>query len=218
MNKKVTAVIPVRKGSQRVPKKNIKSFGDTNLLTLKISQLKRIKNLHKVIVNSDCEEMLAIADQLGVHTQKRDDYYCSSFVNNSEYFEHIGQVTQAEHVMYAPVTCPFVKDDTIEKCIDIYQDLEDFDSVMTAFDVKNHLWLDGKPINYEPKNAPNSQDLPEILAVHYGVSILSKETMIKNRNAIGERPFFIKLGEEEAFDIDTELEFEFAEFLYKKNT
>ena len=42
--------------------------------------------------------------------------------------------------------------------------------------------------------------------------------MIKNRNAIGERPFFIKLGEEEAFDIDTELEFEFAEFLYKKNT
>ena len=218
MNKKVTAVIPVRKGSQRVPKKNIKSFGDTNLLTLKISQLKRIKNLHKVIVNSDCEEMLAIADQLGVHTQKRDDYYCSSFVNNSEYFEHIGQVTQAEHVMYAPVTCPFVKDDTIDKCIDIYQDLEDFDSVMTAFDVKNHLWLDGKPINYEPKNAPNSQDLPEILAVHYGVSILSKETMIKNRNAIGERPFFIKLGEEEAFDIDTELEFEFAEFLYKKNT
>ena len=218
MNKEVTAVIPVRKGSQRVPKKNIKSFGDTNLLTLKISQLKRIKNLHKIIVNSDCEEMLAIADQLGVHTQKRDDYYCSSFVNNSEYFEHIGQVTQAEHIMYAPVTCPFVKDDTIEKCIDIYQDLEDFDSVMTAFDVKNHLWLDGKPINYEPKNAPNSQDLPEILAVHYGVSILSKETMIKNRNAIGERPFFIKLGEEEAFDIDTELEFEFAEFLYKKNT
>ena len=40
--------------------------------------------------------------------------------------------------------------------------------------------------------------------------------MIKQRNVVGKKPFFYKLNEIESVDIDTELEFEFAEFLYKK--
>ena len=36
MDKKITAVIPIRKGSKRVVDKNIKPFSDTNLLENKI--------------------------------------------------------------------------------------------------------------------------------------------------------------------------------------
>lgn len=34
---------------------------------------------------------------------------------------------------------------------------------------------------------------------------------------MGEKPFFYELNELEAVDIDTDLDFEFAEFLYNKN-
>ena len=216
MSKIIKAVIPVRKGSERVKNKNVKKFGDSSLLENKIEILKKVKGLDSIVVNSDCFEMLEMAVRYGVEAQKRDDYFASSKVNNSEYFEHIGEVTNADHIMYAPVTCPFVKVKTIEKCISEYQHLEQNDSVMTAFDVKHHMWLDGKPINYDPKNAPNSQDLPEILGVHYGVSIISKELMIENRNVIGYNPLFIKLNEMEAIDIDTEMEFMFADYMFWK--
>ena len=217
MNRIIKAVIPVRKGSERVKNKNVKKFGDSSLLENKIKILKKVKGLDSVVVNSDCPEMLNIAVKYGVEAQKREDYFASSKVNNSEYFEHIAQVTDADHIMYAPVTCPFVRVETIEECISKYQNLTQNDSVMTAFDVKHHMWLEGRPINYDPKNAPNSQDLPEILGVHYGVSIISKRLMIENRNVIGYNPFFIKLNEVEAIDIDTEMEFMFADYMFWKN-
>ena len=78
------------------------------------------------------------------------------------------------------------------------------------------MWLDGKPINYDPSNSPNSQDLPDIQAISYGISIISKELMIKRRNVVGYKPLLYPLSEVEAVDIDTELEFEFAEYILGK--
>ena len=42
MTTSVIAMVPVRAGSTRVPNKNIRPFGDTNLLTLKLKVLKKI--------------------------------------------------------------------------------------------------------------------------------------------------------------------------------
>ena len=62
--KKITAVIPVRKGSVRVRDKNIKPFANTTLLELKIKQLKNINLIDKIIVSSDCNKMLEIASKI----------------------------------------------------------------------------------------------------------------------------------------------------------
>ena len=77
------------------------------------------------------------------------------------------------------------------------------------------MWLDGEPINYNPENSPNSQDLPNIFGLSYGISIITRDLMIKRRNVIGYKPYFLELGEKEAIDIDTEMEFEFANFIFK---
>ena len=55
---KVTAVVAVRKGSQRIPNKNITPFGNSNLLEMKLEVLKKVNKIDEIIVNSDCEEML----------------------------------------------------------------------------------------------------------------------------------------------------------------
>ena len=51
MNKKITAVIPVRKGSVRVKNKNIRDFGGTSLLELKIDLLKTVVGLDKIVLH-----------------------------------------------------------------------------------------------------------------------------------------------------------------------
>lgn len=57
---KVTAVIPIRSGSQRVKDKNLRKSGDTSLMELKIKNLLQVPELDKVIVNTNSEEAINI--------------------------------------------------------------------------------------------------------------------------------------------------------------
>ena len=82
--------------------------------------------------------------------------------------------------------------------------------------VKDFLWLDGKPVNYDPQYAPNSQDLPEIVALNFGVTVVSRDDLIKNSNIIGKSPKFVTTSDIEAIDIDTPLDFYIAEQIYRK--
>ena len=57
----LTAVVPVRKNSQRVKNKNFKNFNNKNLLIYKIEKLKKIKLFDQIIVNTDSNEAIKIA-------------------------------------------------------------------------------------------------------------------------------------------------------------
>ena len=59
---------------------------------------------------------------------------------------------------------------------------EELENLVTVSQVKHHMWLDGKPLNYDVKKSPNSQDFPDINAITYGICIISKQDMIKYRN------------------------------------
>ena len=78
------------------------------------------------------------------------------------------------------------------------------------------MWLEGKPINYDIRNSPNSQDLPDIVSVNYGCCILSREDMILCKNVVTSNPTFYITDEIESIDIDTEFDFMVAEFVYEK--
>lgn len=65
---KITAVIPIRAGSQRVKNKNLRPFGDTTLLELKIDRLKEAGVFDDIVVNTDSEEAIQIAKAKGVST------------------------------------------------------------------------------------------------------------------------------------------------------
>ncbi len=212
---KLTAVVPVRAGSQRIKDKNIKPFANSNLLKIKLDLLKSIPTIDNVVVNSDSDYMLDIALKAGVSTHKREEYYASSECNNSEYFQHIAEVTDSDYVMYSPVTAPLVSKETYFSCVEKFMS-SDIENLVTVSDVKHHLWLDGNPLNYNPKEAPNSQDLPDIVSINYGICIIGKEDMIKNRNIVTENPYFYKLDEIESMDIDTEFDFMVAEHIYNR--
>ena len=214
--RKITAVIPVRKGSVRVKNKNLKPFADTSLLELKINQLKQVKLIDEIIVSSDCKKMLSIASELGVKIHTRDEFYASSEATNSEFFENLAKAIDAEYIMYSPVTCPMISMETYHDCIQSFKEDEELENLVTVSQIKHHMWLDGKPLNYNIAESPNSQDLPDINAVTYGICIISKEDMIKYRNVVTENPTFKVLDEIESIDIDTEFDFMVAEMVYKK--
>lgn len=216
MKKNKLAIIPIRKGSERVKNKNLKAFHDTNLLELKLRKLKLIEGLD-IVVNTDSEEAIEVAKENRVHYHRREDYYASSKCNGSDFFRHIAENTSSEYdyLLYTPVTSPFVSVETVKKVITCFEE-GGCDSVNTTTLVKHHMWLDGKPINYDPLNAPNSQNLPNIMSLNFAVNIISRDLMIKKKNVVGDNPAFVTLDQYESVDIDTEFDFEVAEILYKQ--
>jgi N-acylneuraminate cytidylyltransferase len=214
--RKITAVVPVRKGSIRVKNKNLKPFADSTLLEIKINQLKKVSEIDNIVVSSDCEKMLSIAASLGVQTHIRDKYFASSEASNSEFFENLAKSIDADYIMYSPVTCPLISLETYSDCLTSFKRNEKIKNLVTVSDVKHHMWLNGKPLNYNVAESPNSQDLPDIYAVTYGICIISKQDMIKHRNIVTENPTFKVLDEIESVDIDTEFDFMVAEIVYNK--
>jgi len=78
------------------------------------------------------------------------------------------------------------------------------------------MWLDNKPLNYDILNSPNSQDLPDIMRITYGVCVNSNKNVVKYKNVVGIQPFLLEINEIEAVDIDTMLDFRFAEYLFEQ--
>ena len=214
----IKAVIPIRKGSQRVQNKNLRPFADTTLLENKIKVLKKAGFFDDIIVNTDSEEAMVGGEDNGVSWHRREPYYASSACSGSEFFQHLGIVTDCDVFCYCPVTSPFVSVETMMKCKALYEEKmqEGCDCVSTVSDVKEFLWLDGKPVNYDKKNAPNSQNLPDVKALNFGFTMVKRESLIKNRNIIGDNPLFVTTSGMESVDIDTPLDFYIAEQIYRK--
>ena len=216
---KIKALVAVRSGSMRVENKNIRPFAGSSLLEIKLNQLKRIPNLDGVIVNSNDDSMLAIASKMGCETVKRDPYYASNEVSMSDVYRNMAENVDADVIAYINVTNPLIKDGTIINAIEKYKELVstgDFDSLNSAHLVKEFMFMDNKPINYDLKNQPRSQDLPDIAALNFAISIIDKDKMVACKNVVGDKPFIYIIDEVEATDIDNQIDFDFAEYMYEK--
>tara|TARA_R100000278_G_scaffold123262_1_gene112463 strand:- start:941 stop:1591 length:651 start_codon:yes stop_codon:yes gene_type:complete len=210
---KLTAIIPVRAGSQRVKNKNIKPFANTTLLDIKIETLKKVQGIDDIIVSSDSQEMLKIAKEHDVNVHIRDEYFASNEVNNSDFMQNLSTIVDEGHIMYSPCTSPLLSSETITEIVSKYKN-NNLRNIVTVTTQKHHMWLNGKPLNYDPSNAPNSQDLPDIYSINYGCCILSKDDLYKHKNVVVEPTFHIT-NEIESIDIDTEFDFIIAEFIYR---
>ena len=213
---KIKALVAVRSGSMRVQNKNIRPFAGSTLLEVKLAQLKRIKGLDGIIVNSNDDTMLEIAARMGCETVKRDPYYASNSVSMSEVYKNMAENCDCDVIAYINVTNPLLKDETIEKAIEAYKNMTEFDSLNSAHLVKEFMFLDNLPVNYDLKNQPRSQDLPDYYALNFAISIISREKMISCKNVVGEKPWIYGIDEVEATDIDNPIDFEFAEFVFSK--
>jgi len=218
MAETLTAVIPVRAGSQRVPDKNIRPFGDTTLLELKLEILVATEGLSGIVVNTDCDRCEAIARRHGVLVHRRAPEFASSQVTNDRHWRHLAEVTETDILMMAQVTSPMIRKSTYEKAIRQYRDAGSaIDSLNSVTPEKKFLWQNGKPLNYEASQTPRSQDLPDIVSLNFAITIIERDVMIDRANVVGQHPKLVTLDRIESIDIDDQLDFEFAEFVYLEN-
>lgn len=66
---KITAVIPIRSGSQRVKDKNLRRFANTTLMENKIEMLLNVPELDSIVVNTNSEEAIEIVKNRYIHRE-----------------------------------------------------------------------------------------------------------------------------------------------------
>jgi len=211
------ALIPVRKGSQRVVNKNIKPFAGSSLLEIKINQLLRIPGIEEVCVNSDCDKMLSLSESLGATAIKRDPYYASNSVPMNEVWKNMAESMDCKDIMYVNVTNPLVNDETYKDICSLWSNLgSKYDSITTTHVLKEYIWYNGEAVNYDPKSHPRSQDLPDYMGLNFAVSVIPREILINKKSIIGNNFYPYVIDEVQAIDIDEEIDFEIAELLYER--
>lgn len=214
---KITAVIPVRKGSTRCKNKNIRDFGDTNLLKLKIETLKKVSGIDKILVSSNCDEMLKIAKDIGVDTHKRDEKFCTNDDPGS-FFCNLATTIDTEIMMHIPVTTPLITYEQYDEIIDTWNKIKNkHDTLNCTSSIKEFIWHNGKSVNYDSRNPPPSQNLPNYSYLNFACNIIHTKNVIKYNNIIGNNPYLFDLDAITGIDIDENSDFIIAELLHENN-
>ena len=211
----VTAVVVARKGSIRIPSKSMLKICNETLISRKIKQLKNAKKINRVIFGSNSEEMILEAKNAGAEIVYRPDYYCDEKVASAnEMISNMCSFFETDVVVWAHCTNPLISSSTYDDAINAYfKNLPQYDSLLSVTEIKEHMWKDGIPHNYNPwaeKHVP-ARDLPPLYIQDGGIFIQSYENMKNNSYFFGRKPFLFEIPKEEFLDIN-----EYRDYLLAK--
>lgn len=217
MNKTISAIVPVKGSSSRLPNKNILPFGDSNLLQHKIEQLKKVNGLYEIIVSSDSDEMLEIGEKCGVKAIKRPTQYADESVPFGQFLEYVCDIIEGDHLMWACVTSPCVEPYLYEKAIKVYFEKlqEGYDSLITCQPYQTFLMDENGPMNFKTGlEHINSEKLPMLYHFTNGVDLAPKEKVREWHYNFGPKVYKLLVNKREAADIDDVYDYEMAKILY----
>ncbi|EAJ6694379.1 acylneuraminate cytidylyltransferase family protein [Campylobacter coli] len=207
---KFVAVIPVKAGSSRLPGKNIKPFGNENLLTRKIRQVKTSKIADRIIVSSDSEEMLQMARNMGVEAILRPKDLADESRPFSDFLDYITKLIPDGHLIWACAISPFFDEYLMVKAKQEYLRAlgNGHDSLITIYKFKHYMLDENGPINYKLGLAhQNSQDLPALDFFTNGILFAPIESVKKWHYNYGPRAYRFEVNQKASIDIDTKYDY-----------
>lgn len=217
MSNKISAVIPVKGNSTRLPNKNILPFGESNLLQHKIEQLKQVEDIHEIICSSDSDEMLEIAETAGIKAIKRPIQYANESVPFGMFLEYVCDIIEGDHLMWACATSPLVEPYLYRKAIQTYfEKLEEgYDSLITCAPYQTYLMDEKGPLNFKMGlEHKNSEQLPLLYHFTNGIDLAPKDKVKEWHYNYGPRAYRLLVNKREAADIDDVYDYEIAKALY----
>ncbi|MFL1466415.1 cytidylyltransferase domain-containing protein [Marinobacter sp. DUT-3] len=216
----VTCFLPCRKGSERVPRKNIRPIADKpfGLLQIKLEQLLATKLIDRIILSTNDEEIIEYAEKFEtskLDIRLRDDALASSSTSTDELIEYAGSQIEEGHILWTHVTSPFLTTRLYDAIIEKYlKQLEcGYDSLMSVNELRGFIWDESRPVNYDRnvEKWPRTQTLEPLYEINSGVFLAPENVYKVKGDRIGDRPYKYILDKIQGFDIDWEEDFLMAD-------
>ena len=216
------AFIPVRCGSKSIPFKNIKEFCGKPLVYWNLEALENSKNINKIFVATDCEEIKDIVNSFGfskVKVYDRDEENASDTASTeSVMLEFINKQNFKDNDLFFLVqaTSPLTQTKDFDKALETLKN-ENADSLLTCIRTKRFFWdKNANPINYDFINRPRRQDFDGLFMENGAFYINSIENIKKDKNRLSGKIAIYEMEEFTAVEIDEEDDWLIAEkMMYK---
>ena len=212
---KTIAIVPIKLNNERLPGKNTKLLGDNPLMYYVLNELTKVDGIDEVYVYCSSDEICKYLP-VGVQFLKRPDCLDLPTSNFNQIFDNFMSEKDADIYVYAHATAPFLNAKTIDECVTQVKSGK-YDSAFSATKIQDYLWLDGKPMNFDAKNLPRSQDLKPIYRETSGVYVFTKEEYQRNHRRIGILPYIMEIGFKESIDINNPEDFELSKIMLNIN-
>lgn len=223
------AFIFARGGSKGVKRKNIRSFAGKPLIAYSIELAKACSSIDKVFVSTEDEEIARISKDYGAEvpfvrpkTLAEDD--SPEWLAWQHAVREISKENPFDLFVSLPATAPLRSLSDVEACIQAFNK-GDADIVVTAREAQHnpyfnmlavddegfsHLLMDSSSKIEHRQAAPAVYDMATVAYVTSPDFILAHQGVLDGRVKSVIVPF------ERSIDIDTELDFEIAEYLYER--
>jgi len=231
----ITAIIPARGGSKKIPRKNIKLFLGKPLIYYSIKQAQESKYINRIILTTDDEEIRQIGIKYGAEAPFiRPKEISGDLSTDLEFFQHYLQWTKENEPNKIPdilvqlrPTYPTRKVEIIDDCIKTMLDNMSYDCVRTVaeynFKTPYKMYtLDNNRLRplFEEYNGVKQpynhcrQIFPQIYTANGYLEVIKTETILNKNSVSGDKIFSYIMDESCIEDIDTEEEWNLLETKY----
>lgn len=220
-------LIPAREGSKRLPNKNIRPFCGKPLIHYAIEQAREFVSDEHILVSTDSQRILDICQQMGYETPyQRPAEFATDTASMNEVIRDAIRFQETQGRSYDAVvllqpTSPMRQSEDIQKCMERYR--PELDMVVTTTISKANPFFtlfetdeNGHLQSLRDQQVGRSQDAPEFHVYNGCVYVINTHTMkTHDLNTFAKR-IPVSMPSERSVDIDTELDWDIAELIFKK--
>lgn len=217
---KIILHIPARKGSKRVPKKNIRLMNNKPMISYTIEASIKANITKKMYVNTDDDEVVdyVLNTYPDFKIYKRDKKLADDKASSEDFNYDIIKNLNADTIIMINPVCPLVTIEDIINAFNTYKN-SDCDTLITSSSTQMQTFYNKEPINIridEPL-AP-SQDNEKISILNWAITIwdakkFMKRIETKGYGSLGENRILFDIDSLHAIKVSEEKDFLLAEKL-----
>jgi len=214
----ITALLPMKANSERVPNKNFKLIGGKPLYYWILENLIALEVIDRVIINTDADQGL-FSHFMGnkkLLIRSRKPSLCGDLVSMNKIIEDDILSDDNKIFLMTHTTNPLISKRTLSNAIDIFlnRDKNQFDSLYSATKFQGRFYYEGSiAINHNPNELLRTQDLPPVYLENSCIYLFEKNIFLDTKTRIGKMPILFETPQLESVDIDTKDEWYLANLL-----
>jgi CMP-N-acetylneuraminic acid synthetase len=220
MKHRLVAILPMRHSSERMVGKNYREFAGKPLFHHILHSLLSCQIIDKIVVDTDSPIIIDQVKKLfpDVQIVVRPKHLCDGKTPMNEVLLNTINQIPSEFYLQTHSTNPNLTVNSIKGAINKFLEIyPSYDSLFSVTKRQVRYWDSlARPVNHNQSILLRTQDLPPIYEENSCIYIFNRDILERKHNRIGERPFLFEIPEIEAQDIDAELNFLVAEFLFSK--
>ena len=168
-------MIPARKGSERLAKKNYLKIGDLTVLEIALQKAIKSKAFDRVVVNSDDPNLEEISNKHGVNFYLRSSDLASSDATSDQVVLDFLNNYEGEKFFWVNTVSPLQTISDIQNFVKTAKD-DSWKSGVSYSLSQVHALYDGNPLNFQWENGfARTQDLKSIKFFNYAMMGWSRD-------------------------------------------